>query len=61
MVEKKKGKLVYIRKVNKESGKIEDIPYWVEGDEVYAIEKEDPETGEWKTPTKAMDKEEDPK
>ena len=55
MPEKKKGRLVYIRKVNKETGKIEDLPYWVEGDDVYAIEKEDPETGEWKTPTKSVE------
>jgi hypothetical protein len=55
MTEKKKGRLVYIRKVNKETGKIEDLPYWVEGDDVYAIEKEDPETGEWKTPTKSVE------
>ena len=51
----KKGKLVYIRKVNKETGKLEDVPFWVDGEDVYAIEKEDPASGEWKTPSKEVD------
>jgi len=54
MAEKKKGKIVYIRKINKETGKAEDTPYWVDGEDVYAIEKEDTKTGEWKTPTKEV-------
>jgi hypothetical protein len=45
----KKGHLVYIRKANK-NGDIESKPYWVDGDKVYEIEKQDPETGEWKQP-----------
>lgn len=54
MAEKAKGKVVYIRKINKETGKAEDTPYWVEGEDVYAIEKEDPKTGEWQAPKKEV-------
>lgn len=45
---KQKGRMVWVRKLNPTTGKVEDRAYWVDGEEVFAIEKEDPETGEWK-------------
>jgi len=57
MTKGKGGRLVSIRRVNKETGKVETKPYWVDGDEVYEIEKQDPETGEWKQPSIVEDKE----
>jgi len=45
---KQKGHMVWVRKLNPTTGKVEDRAYWVDGEEVFAIEKEDPETGEWK-------------
>lgn len=44
-----KGLLVNIRTVSK-NGNIETKPYWVDGDEVYEIEKQDPKTNKWKPP-----------
>ena len=56
----KKGGIVYVRKINKETGKMEDIPFWVDGDKVYSITKTDPATGE-KLPVVKPVKEQDPK
>lgn len=49
---KAKGKIIYIRKVDKETGKMVEVPYWVEGEEIYAIEKKDEKTGDWRAPSK---------
>ena len=45
---KQKGRLIWIRKRNPDTGKLEGIAHWVNGDDVFALEKEDPVTGEWK-------------
>lgn len=44
---KQSGRLVWIRNRNKVTGKLEDTACWIDGDNVYFIEKEDPITGKW--------------
>ena len=45
---KQRGKQVWIRKRNPDTGNLEDVACWVDGKDIFAIEKEDPATGEWK-------------
>ena len=49
MIEKQKGLLVNIKQVGKD-GNMETKPYWVDGNDVYEIEKQEPKTGVWQPP-----------
>jgi hypothetical protein len=52
---KQTGRIVWIRNRNKLTGKLEDTACWIDGDNVYFIEKEDPITGKWVRQVREVD------